>query len=63
MIAAIQPTNLYAMVARLGGVEPVLTVGKPELITSRAGFSLLVSFFDGFWRFVIYRCVQQDWRG
>ena len=35
MIATVQATNLHAMVARLSGVEPVLTGGKPQLINSR----------------------------
>lgn len=35
MVATIQPTNLYTMVARLSGVQSVLAGGSPRLITSR----------------------------
>jgi hypothetical protein len=54
MIATIQPTNLYTMVARLSGAEPVLTGGKPELINTRhttSGLPLSNALATAFARF------------
>ncbi len=54
MIAAIQPTNLYAIVARLSGAQPVLAGGKPQLITTRhttSGLPLTNALATAFARF------------
>ena len=54
MIATVQATNLHAMVARLSGVEPVLTGGKPQLIDSRyttSGLPLTNALATAFARF------------
>lgn len=54
MIATIQATNLYAMVARLSGAEPVLAGGKPQVIATRntaSGLPLTNALETAFARF------------
>ena len=54
MLATIQATNLYAMVARLSGAEPVLAGGKPQVIASRnttSGLPLTNALETAFARF------------
>jgi hypothetical protein len=54
MIATIQPTNLYCMVARLSGAQPVLAGGKPQLLTTRhttSGLPLTNALATAFARF------------